>query len=127
MTTTQVFLNTSRDGMAFGFVNEYSPSSVRQVLKFELGDTITHQLNDGVPIAALEMIFEQLNVGGVLVPAAPWTEMYRATGYRSLSVGDVVVIGETAYAVSSLGWERITTDQLLDAIILDRRVPVGAR
>lgn len=121
-TTTQVFLNTSRDGYA-GFVNDYSPPSVRLALKFELPDTITHQYVQGMPVHALEHVFQQLN--GV-VPAAyyGWTMQYRHNGNRSLSVGDVVVVGETAFAVEDDGWLRITTDQLLDAILSDRMVGV---
>lgn len=116
-TTIQVFLNTSHDGYD-GFRNQYSPPSVRLALKFELDDTITHKLYDGVPVTALERVFEQLNVGGQPgFPAAePWCVEYRHNGNRSLSVGDVVVVGGTAYAVDSFGWHSITTDELLDAI-----------
>ncbi|UVK59879.1 hypothetical protein SEA_ALEEMILY_139 [Gordonia phage Aleemily] len=32
---------------------------------------------------------------------------YRERGLRSLSVGDVVVVGETAWACEPLGWKRV--------------------
>lgn len=120
MTTIQVFHNTSRDGMGFGFRNDYSPSSVRRVARFELSGTITSQLSAGVPVFALDTVYEQLNIGAVLIPAEPWTVQYRNDGNRSLSTGDVVVVGEVAYAVASFGWQQITTDELLDAINLER-------
>jgi hypothetical protein len=59
----------------------------------------------------LGIIFEQLNIGGdpeFGVPAAPWTTTYRAAGNRSLSVGDVVIIGEQAFAAQWVGWTPVT-------------------
>jgi hypothetical protein len=111
MTTTQVFLNTSRDAYN-GFINDYSPPSVHLALKIQLDDTIAHNVFDGAPVQALELVFDQLNMGADY----RWAMQYRADGNRSLSTGDVVVIGETAWAVEDFGWRRITTDQLLDAI-----------
>lgn len=64
-----------------------------------------------------EYIFEQLNVGGDIVPAADFTTVYREAGNRSLSVGDVVVIGRFAFAVGRFGWDRI----------LNAEVRLGAR
>ncbi len=70
-----------------------------------------------IPIPAVrELVFEQLNVGGDLVPAAPWTNRYRADRNRSLSVGDVVVLGEVAYGCASSGWEIVPTERLVEAI-----------
>ena len=43
--------------------------------------------------AALEHIFDELNCE----PTATWATGWRRAGHRSLSVGDVVVIGETAW------------------------------
>lgn len=48
------------------------------------------------PIPLLETVFEQLNVGGDLVSAEPWTLRYRLARDRSLSVGDVVVVDGSA-------------------------------
>lgn len=64
----------------------------------------------------LSHIYEQLNVGGDMVEATEWTERYRANRNRSLSVGDVVVLGETAWAVASFGFDRITTEALQGAM-----------
>ena len=58
-----------------------------------------------------------------------FTAEYNRRGLRSLSVGDVVVIGEQAWAVSGFGWKKITADQLNGAIIWDDelgRCPNGA-
>ena len=63
--------------------------------------------------AALETVFEQLNIDD---PDQPWAIKYREAGHRSLSVGDVVAIGETAWAVAGCGWDLITADELHDAI-----------
>jgi hypothetical protein len=41
-------------------------------------------------------------------PTANWARVYRARGRRSLSVGDVVVIGEIAYAVERVGWKAVS-------------------
>jgi hypothetical protein len=112
---TQVFLNTSRDSYR-GFGTD---AQLHKAAEFELAPEIM-ALRDGQPIRALEHVFEQLNVGGDIVPATDWTRDYRAAGYRSLSVGDVVVLGETAHAVGRFGWERVTTDQLVDAIDTSR-------
>ncbi|GGS84816.1 hypothetical protein GCM10010156_49300 [Planobispora rosea] len=53
------------------------------------------------PHAVLEEAFEAFNVGEGELAAA-----YRALGNRSLSVGDIVVIGEVAFACAPIGWER---------------------
>jgi hypothetical protein len=63
--------------------------------------------------AALETVFEQLNIDE---PTSTCGRGYRTTGLRSLSVGDVVVIGETAWACASSGWDLLTADQLHAAI-----------
>lgn len=63
--------------------------------------------------ASLELVFEQLNIDD---PDQPWALKYRLAGHRSLSVGDVVVIGETAWACASSGWELLTAEQLHAAL-----------
>lgn len=40
----------------------------------------------------LNHVYDQLNVGGDLIPAEEFTTAYRAAGHRSLSVGDLVTI-----------------------------------
>ncbi|RAV17491.1 hypothetical protein DQP57_00245 [Mycobacterium colombiense] len=53
----------------------------------------------------LKIVFSQLNKDD---PGTTWAQEYRRNGNRSLSVGDVVVIGETAYACEPMGWKRVT-------------------
>jgi hypothetical protein len=59
----------------------------------------------------LRTIFEQLNIAArcCAPPKADWAIEYRRRGNRSLSVGDVVVIGEQAWAVENYprGWRHI--------------------
>lgn len=57
----------------------------------------------------LGLVFEQLNID---TPTAEWARRYRAERNRSLSVGDVVVVGETAWVVARFGWDQITGDDL---------------
>jgi hypothetical protein len=127
MTTIQVYLNLTRDGMGFGFLNQFSAPALALALKFD--DDLDTKLIDGMPIAALETVFEQLNVG--LEPgyaARSWTKTYRAQRNRSLSTGDVVIVGETAFSVESFGWKVVDTDTLLDAIARGREdAKVGQR
>lgn len=54
--------------------------------------------------AALEHVFEQLNVGGDLIPATDWCKEYRAAGNASLSVEDIVVLGDKPWYCASAGW-----------------------
>jgi hypothetical protein len=49
--------------------------------------------------------FERFNIGDERVDTIVAT--YRAYGYRSLSVGDVVVIDDRAYSCASVGWAPI--------------------
>lgn len=96
--STVVYLN---DGHAqfFGF-NKFAPAQLRETARFDL------EILDDVPAqhvipGALEIIFEQLNIDR---PQQPWAIAYRHAGQRSLSVGDVVVLGETAWVCAEVGW-----------------------
>jgi hypothetical protein len=64
----------------------------------------------------LNFVYEQLNVGGDLIPAEDFTEAYRAAGGRSLSVGDLVTLDGTdvsllgyqgTYAVEKVGFQKV--------------------
>lgn len=59
-------------------------------------------------VRLLERVFEQLNVDE---PTEPWAKAYRADHAARLSVGDVVVVGEVAYACESVGWKQVSLDQ----------------
>ena len=108
--TVAVYLNTARDSF-LGF-NEAAPAQL------ELAASLYHELDDHQQAhiavkAALEHVFEQLNI---VPPSAAWAQHYRLAGRRSLSVGDVVVIGETAWACAARGWTPITADELRAAL-----------
>jgi hypothetical protein len=106
MTTVKVYLNEGPNGFS-----EFGPrSELHLAIQFEFDQGGAH------PQYLLNHVYEQLNIGGDLVPAEPWTTVYRANRNRSLSVGDVVVIGETAWAVARIGFETITTEALVAAI-----------
>ena len=64
---------------------------------------------------ALDDAFTQLNVAGEIVAAADYTLAYRAAGHRSLSVGDVLVLGENAFAVARFGFDVIPAAALQTA------------
>lgn len=63
----------------------------------------------------LNHVYDQLNVGGDLVPADEFTTAYRAAGHRSLSVGDLVTIEDDSrftgyrgtWAVDRYGFKRV--------------------
>jgi hypothetical protein len=83
------------------FLSDYAPGNrLVEAASFELD----YPEVGGVE-QLLEHVYEQLNVGGDIVPATEWTTKYRAEGNRSLSVGDVVLLGETAWTCSSFGWQ----------------------
>lgn len=96
-----VYLNESPDHF-FGYTEG---DLLITAAVFDVDDAaVTARTADGVPMAALELIFRELN----LEPTVDWSERYRADGHRSLSVGDVVVLGETAWAVASCGWNPVS-------------------
>lgn len=105
----KVYLNDPAD--RFARFMEFDPASARLRLAAEF--TLDVQVT---PMCVLGLIYEQLNVGGDMVEATEWTKVYRANGNRSLSVGDVVVLGETAWSVDSLGFSTISTDDLKRAV-----------
>lgn len=119
----KVYLNEARGSMAFGFDPE--GAQLRLATEFEIGPdapqanlAAKQELAGEKPVSfgILGYVFEQLNIGGDLVPATDWTEAYRADGNRSLSVGDVITVGETAWTVDHLGFSTITTDELKGAL-----------
>lgn len=103
-----VFLNES-DGH---FFTGYEPgATLRQAALFELDGTLVGPNEAGVPTKALEMVWHELNID---FPTTVWARQYRDERNRSLSVGDVVALGEVAYAVSRTGWTAVTlsTEQI---------------
>lgn len=62
----------------------------------------------------LNFVYEQLNVGGSLIPAEEFTTAYREAGHRSLSVGDLVTIEDEdflgyrgTHAVARYGFAKV--------------------
>lgn len=106
---TTVYLNQARrQGLGFG---HFEPAKLYAAAAFTL--TATGRPSHEQTTAALETVFEQLNIDD---PDQPWAIKYRMAGHRCLSVGDVVVIGETAWACAGSGWDLLTADQLRDAL-----------
>lgn len=106
---TTVYLNNGAH-QSHGF-GELAPAQLAAAAGFTLtvaGPPSTEQIK-----ACLELVFEQLNIDE---PDQPWALKYRLAGHRSLSVGDVVVIGETAWACASTGWELLTAERLHGAL-----------
>jgi len=103
-----IYLNDSRDSY-LGF--DRTTARLRLAARF----LIPAPESAAAVAAALEDIFVQLNVGGDLVPAADYTLEYRAAGHRSVSVGDVLVIGECAFTVARFGFDRLPASDLSSA------------
>jgi len=68
----------------------------------------------------LKVVWEQLNVDEPAIEQtipvlAAWAQEYRRQFHPSLKVGDVVVIGEQAFALERRGWlpVTLTLDQVL--------------
>jgi hypothetical protein len=92
--TVKVFLNQDFDCFRRG----YAP-----------GDPLVlaaswDELHPRDPGVLLEHVFDQLNVDD---PTEGWALVYRANRNRSLSKGDVVVLGETAWSCESVGWKPV--------------------
>lgn len=107
--TVKVYLNSGDN-----LFSKFDPDTARLSLAATF-DLNMPQCGKAIP-AAREYIYQQLNVGGELVEATDWCNEYRANGHRSLSTGDVVVIGETAFSCDPFGWSVVSTADLLRAI-----------
>jgi len=93
-----VYLNESRDHF-YG----YQPGDqLSAAATFELPPSLL-DARDG-QYAMLELVFHELNVDN---PTEEWAQDYRARRNRSLSVGDVVLLGESAFAVAGSGWDNV--------------------
>jgi hypothetical protein len=111
----KIYLNDGEDHF-FGFVNDFANNpELTMVYSFDISEMFPGVLAD-VP-AVLAWCFQEFNVG-----EGKHAQEYRSRWLRSLSVGDVVVVGETAWACGHVGWTKITTEQLNNAIIWDDEV-----
>jgi hypothetical protein len=95
--TVKVLHNTNLTSMIFGY---------------EPGDVLTEQLSfqSGFPacghvVMLLRIVFRQLNNEDDCM--ADWAKEYFAGGNRSLSVGDVIVVGEQAFSIEGTGFAPI--------------------
>lgn len=64
--------------------------------------------------ALLAIVFDQLNRD---VPTTDWARDYRARCNRGLAAGDVLTIGEQAWAYEAAGWRRV--------MLIDDQIWVG--
>lgn len=118
----RVYLTTdTADFMHYRLTGTLAPRSVQQAAAFPL-DVAPSDPDSELPqtaqqqeaiMAALERIFDELNEE----PSTQWAQDYRTAGNRSLSVGDVVVLGETAWVVAPVGYKGVAADDLATAIV----------
>lgn len=96
----QVWLNDRQDGLNFvrGF---RADDPMRLAAEYYTDGTL---LDAGQPDPVLDQTFRELNVDN---PTTEWAREYRDNRNRSLSVGDVVVVSESAYACESVGWKQV--------------------
>lgn len=106
---TTVYLNEPASQLA-GF-GKLAPATLYAAASFTLA--VSGPPNAEQIKAELRKVFEQLNIDD---PEQPWAIQYQRDVHRAFSVGDVVVIGETAWACAPTGWDLLTADQLHDAI-----------
>lgn len=111
MTTIDATVYLNETTSFRGRFGEGLPAQLREVTRFST------ELPAGDPAAALtdvlRTVFDELNVDD---PSTEWAQQYRRDRNRSFSVGDVVVLGETAWACASFGWDSISADQLRAAL-----------
>lgn len=111
----QIFLNEGK-GHFFGFKAFSDVPELHKAYEFEISEMFSRPITEHIIMKTLEWCFEEFNVGGT-----DYAHEYRARGNRSLSVGDVVVVGEAAYACENVGWKRITTDELIEFIAREKK------
>ncbi|WP_082993073.1 hypothetical protein [Mycobacterium sp. 1245111.1] len=103
---TTVYLNQG-DGDHF-FVGYTEGDPLARAATFDLDTQLVAQLTGGIPKQALALVFDQLNMP---TPTTPWAIDYRQRSNRSLSIGDVVTIGEIAFGLSRReGWQRVSIE-----------------
>ena len=97
----QVWLNLNETGLNFHYGYREDDRLMLAVEYY----TDSELVATGSAYPALGQAFEQLNIDE---PTSDWAKAYRQAGLRSLSVGDVVVVGELAYACESVGWKSVS-------------------
>lgn len=100
----QVWLNQGTDG--WNFWNGYQPGDKMLLAAEYYADaSLLPGHDESQPNAILNQAFRELNIDN---PSTEWAVEYRDKRHRSLSVGDVVVVGEAAYACARVGWQAVT-------------------
>jgi len=111
--SVKVYLNETG-----GFMSYTPGDALHEAAAFEVALPACRELG-----MLLEIIWDQLNFRGEM-PMTPWGRTYfgwtedgssrdtRKT-HRSLSMGDVVILGETAWTPLSAGWQRVTNVVLM--------------
>lgn len=137
-TTTMIKITVHLNEAARSYFDGFTPSKAELVdagtyalpATQYIPDRIIPGMTDGEALENQELyvrdilnaVYEQLNVGGDLVPAQPYTEAYRAAGGRSLSVGDLVTLDDTdrsflgfrgTYAVEKMGFKKVLAPNLV--------------
>ena len=110
MTTLTARIYHNESAHSFLGVNELSPAQLREVARFDI-DIIRGR--GCLMHSTLERIFAELNAEQ---PTDEWAIHYRTNGNPSLSVGDVVVLGEMAWACATAGWSPISTAAFTGAL-----------
>lgn len=125
-TDTADFLHYRRTGtLAAGSVAQAAAFPLDIAPRDDPGSDLSAPAQQQAIMAALERIFDELNTDE---PSTGWAQDYRAERNRSLSVGDVVVLGETAWVVAPFGYERVSTADLATASVpADRAEQVSPR
>jgi hypothetical protein len=110
------------DSLRAGY-DEFDPSTFKAEAEFSFEAPVVVDSLDSA-LMACEIAFAVLNSSpagvheGYSYPAElhcdakylPVVEAYRAAKNRSLSVGDLVIIGETAFRCESMGFKAVTID-----------------
>jgi hypothetical protein len=91
----KVYLNTNERE---SFLRGYVPGDLLRL-------AVAWRTTQHSPSEELNRAFRELNIDS---PTTDWAKDYRASRNRSLSKGDVVVFGETAWACESVGWKQIS-------------------
>lgn len=94
----RVFQNFNEPPIPF-----HADDQLRQVARFSI--RITKDATPDNVQTLLTIVFDQLNRD---VPSTDWGRAHRRRHDRSLSVGDVVTIGDQAWAYERTGWRRVT-------------------
>jgi hypothetical protein len=116
LTIATVYLNEGR-GHFFGYEAGHP---LVHAASFDLDLSADVTAADGIPYKALGLVFRELNIDD---PQQVWAIEYRRNRHRSLSVGDVVVVGEVAFTLTDTDWVRVGLRA--EQIVAAGRAPSG--